>query len=441
LYCEAVDGLYLKANGELPCWCSPGEHQPILRLAPGCEHQASGFDLVRDVLHGEAFTRMRRELHENRLPFSYCRGCWFLRKSDASSFHRIDPSTFAVRSIRCFQVESSFLCNVDCPLCVRLPDRRSTKEAPYQLPFDLFKKAVDDLAAHGIAVEEIWFSGRGEPLMNPDLPKMALYGKQRLGARVTTHTNANFQFRPEFLNGGFDEISLSIDGVTQESYERYRRGGSLERAIRFSHDFAAARRAAGLTRPRLLWKMVLFEWNSSDEHLRRAVEWAGELGLDGICFMNTDTPGGVSYRNDHRIGEIKALVDSWVAPPVKVEIIGFKSAYGARPEVDLTLRVDRHDGAAGPRDVLLGRLFNHMLETRAVRARVELQDEYGSIPLVLADASFELEERSEMIASVDLPLRDKRPGTYAIVGRVSDRDSGLLLHESTLHVEVPAESA
>jgi hypothetical protein len=276
--------------------------------------------------------------------------------------------------------------------------------------------------------------------MNPDLPRMALYGKQRLGARVTTHTNANFPFRPEFLNGGFDEITLSIDGVTQESYERYRRGGSLERAILFSREFAAARRAAGLTSPKLLWKFVLFEWNSSDEQLRRAVDWAGELGLDGIWFMDTDTPGGVSYRDGRRIGEIKALVDSWVAPPVKVEIIGFKSFYGTCPEVDLTLQIVRPASATGPRELLFGRLYNFMLETRAVRARVELQDEYGGAPLVLADATVELEEQSEFIAAVELPLRGKRPGTYAIVGRVSDRDSGLLLYESTLHVEVPAES-
>ena len=82
-----------------------------------------------------------------------------------------------------------------------------------------------------------------------------------------------------------------------------------------------------------------------------------------------------------------------------------------------------------------------MLETRAVRARVVMQDEYGSAPFVLADVSFELAERSELIAHVELPLGGRRPGTCAIVGRVSDRDSGLLLYESTVLVEVPAGSA
>jgi pyruvate-formate lyase-activating enzyme len=428
----AVASLYLKANGEVPCWCSPGEHHPILRVGPD---DTPRLDFVRDVLNGPAFVRMRRELHAGRLPFDYCRGCSFLRNDGEAGFARIDPATFHARSIDTLQIESSFLCNVDCPLCVRLPLRKQTKSPPWQLDLALFRRLIDELHAHAIPVREIWFSGRGEPLMNPDFAAMVRYGKERLGSRVTAHTNGNFAFRDELASCGLDEIEIAFDGVDQESYARYRRGGRLERVARFAAGFAQARRRLGSAGPELVWKMVLFDWNSSDAALARAVAWAEELGLDRVLLMNTDTPGGISYRDGgERLRQIGPLAERLGAqhPKVRVEVHGYHSVYSALPEVEAALRLESSDGE---RTVVLGRLYNHLLEDKTVRVELRLQDESGGPDHRLVDVQVQLAERSELVESFAIPHAALPAGAYRVWVAVSDARTGALFSEAACDFE------
>ncbi len=425
--CMAIDCFYVKANGEVPCWCSPGEHHPIAQLATdGSEPR----DLVTDVLNGADFVQMRRDLHANKLPFDYCRGCSFLRNDGDAAWTRVDTDSFRTRSINTLQVESSFLCNVDCPLCVRLPVRRKVKDPPFQLDLGLYRKLVDDLVRNAIEVREIWFSGRGEPLMNPDFPAMVAYGREQLGSRVTCHTNGNFTFREELLTCGLASIEIAFDGVDQESYERYRRGGKLERVARFAADFADAKRNAGGQGPELVWKMVLFEWNSSDADLERAAAWAEELGLDRIEFMNTDTPGGMSHRDGgKRLAEVAPLIEELGArhPRLVVELQGYHSHYSTLPDVETALRTDE---VGSDRTVIMGRLFNHLLESKHVRVELRLQDDVGGPEHQLVDVPLELPERSELVESFAIPHDALKPGEYRVRVMVIDAASGELLSEA-----------
>ena len=438
--CMAVSSFYVKANREVPCWCSPGEHHPITTLPEPGSAAAASFDVVRDVLNGRAFRHMRQQLHAGELPFGYCRGCSFLRDDGEAGFARVNTTDWTLRSLDTLQVESSYLCNVDCPLCVRLPVRKQSKDPPWQLDLGLFKQVVDDLAAHDIAVREVWFSGRGEPLMNPDFAAMVRHAKQVLGARVTAHTNGNFGFRDELATCGLDEIEIAFDGVDQETYARYRRGGRLERVERFAADFAAARARHGLKTPELVWKMVLFEWNSSDDELSRAVDRAHELGLDRVLLMNTDTPGGISYRDGGaRLEQITPLAAELDArhPGLKVEVHGYHSHYTALPEVEAALRLESREPG---RTVVMGRLFNHLLEERPVRVELRLQDEGGGPDHRLVDVEVALPERSELVESFGVPLDGLAAGQYRVWVSVSDPGTGALLSEAACDFGVEAPS-
>ncbi len=425
--CMAIDSFYVKANGEIPCWCSPGEHHPITRL--DTEHPKSTA-VVQDVLNGSVFKRMRQELREGRLPFDYCKGCSFLRNDGEDAWSRVDESDGTVKSLNTLQVESSFLCNVDCPLCVRLPVRRQVKDPPHQLSMELFTHVIDDLVTSDISVREIWFSGRGEPLMNPDFASMVKYGKDRLGALVTAHTNGNFSFRDELVTCGLDEIEIAFDGVDQETYGKYRRGGKLERVAQFAKDYSEAKRRLKTATPELVWKMVLFEWNSSDQEISRAIAWADELGLDRVLLMNTDTPGGMSYRDaGRRLREIEPLVERLDAefPGIRVEIHGYHSTYSATPEVDCQLRVEQSDATS---TLIAGRLFNHLLETRSVDVQVRLQSERGDADVTLVTASYDLPERAEHVNTFPIDHVGRENGDYRLWVSVADPVSGELITEA-----------
>jgi wyosine [tRNA(Phe)-imidazoG37] synthetase (radical SAM superfamily) len=304
-YCPAVDGLYLRANGSIVCWNSPGEDVALARLEA---NRLDQIDVVKDVLNGAAFRRMRRELHAHRDPFHFCQACsWGCPQID-EQWSRVQLDTFELRSVRTFQVEPSFLCNLDCPVCIRFEDRRSG-EGPYVLPPEFLRKAVDDLARHDVEVGMVKFSGFGEPQMSPHLPELVAYAKRRLGSYTSVDTNANFEFREALLDCGLDQIMLAMDGASHESYVRYRRRGAFERALRFARSLCEAKRRTGRCATEIVWKTVLFEWNSSDEELREICRLANETGVDQILFVNTTTPGGISYGNRRdRFREIRRLI-------------------------------------------------------------------------------------------------------------------------------------
>ena len=59
--CMAVDSFYVKANGEVPCWCSPGEHHPILQIS---EEDLAGKDVIFGGQRGEPQIELRVALLE-----------------------------------------------------------------------------------------------------------------------------------------------------------------------------------------------------------------------------------------------------------------------------------------------------------------------------------------------------------------------------------------
>lgn len=310
IHCPAVDGFYLRASGQFVCWNSPGEFHALATLAG---EDLDGVDVVRDVLNGPEYRRMRRALHDHVEPFDFCESCSWGGEAPADAWDALDPGTFALRRIRTFQVEPSFLCNLDCPQCIPILERKRGAP-PYSLDPRVFRKTVDDLARHGVEVGAVQYGGFGEPLMTPHFPELVRYAKENLGAPSACDSNGNFDFDERLLDCGLDWLVLAFDGVSQESYATYRRRGRLERLLSFARDAVEARERAGGSPLRLAWKTVLFEWNSSDEDLREACRLAGELGMDQVRFVNTTTPGGISARyQGQRWSEIRALVGELAA--------------------------------------------------------------------------------------------------------------------------------
>src|SRR5207248_11755145 len=67
-----------------------------------------------------------------------------------------------------------------------------------------------------------------------------------------------------------DLLRVSIDGAFPENYERYRVGGNLNTVLQFLKTLRIARRQHGRSL-QVEWKYILFEWNDSDDEIRRAI--------------------------------------------------------------------------------------------------------------------------------------------------------------------------
>ena len=124
-------------------------------------------------------------------------------------------------------VEATNRCNLNCLMC----DRSITTETIQNIDFGLYRKIIDESAQNGNV--NLFLQFLGEPMLNPQLVPMIKYSKQQGIPFVSVTTNGTFlnknNLAEDLLSSGIDEINISIDGATRDTYEAIRVGASLER--------------------------------------------------------------------------------------------------------------------------------------------------------------------------------------------------------------------
>ena len=129
-------------------------------------------------------------------------------------------------------LEPADWCMLRCPQCpVGCADMpaRNMKEKHVMTP-ELYRRIIDEIAPY---THTVIFHFQGEPLLSPYLADMVSYAHER---RMFTMFSTNAQLLTTevaraLAEAGLDRIIISIDGLTQATYEHYRRGGSLQRAL------------------------------------------------------------------------------------------------------------------------------------------------------------------------------------------------------------------
>jgi len=118
-------------------------------------------------------------------------------------------------------------CNLKCVHCY---SASADIDYPDELTTDEGKKLIDDLAAFGAPV--ILFSG-GEPLLRPDLLKLAQYATDK-GMRAVISTNGTLitrEIAAKLKTIGLSYVGVSLDGL-EKTHDRFRgTKGAFERAM------------------------------------------------------------------------------------------------------------------------------------------------------------------------------------------------------------------
>ena len=174
------------------------------------------------------------------------------------------------------QVEPANVCNLSCPLCLTASENDSRPRAV--LSYDAFRAFIDDVGDYLLLII-LW--NWGEPFLNPDIFKMISYAKQR-GILLHSSTNGNIRFSEEkaaqLVDSGLDSLIVAVDGVTQETYARYRKGGNLETVLENIRTIVAVKKKKGAQTPRLTLRMVVTRHNEHEIARMRAL--AQELEVD-----------------------------------------------------------------------------------------------------------------------------------------------------------------
>ena len=138
-------------------------------------------------------------------------------------------------------VEPAAVCQLRCPACP--VGRRDTGIPGYRdldktMSNAVWQRVLDQIRDTAFIVQ---FYFQGEPLLNKDLPTM-IREAHEAGLYTIVSTNAQTmteEMAESLVTAGLDRIIVSMDGLTDESYNAYRVGGSLEKtkdALRYLHS-------------------------------------------------------------------------------------------------------------------------------------------------------------------------------------------------------------
>src|SRR5258708_5098899 len=148
------------------------------------------------------------------------------------------------------------------------------------LDFDLFRRVIDEAGPSLVRVD---FFNYGEAFLHKRAVEMCEYIKSAF-PHIYLYTSTNGLAFTEaqarrLAHSGIDEVTFSIDGATQASYEKYRQRGRFDVAIANLRAMADEKRRSGADVPYLNWRYILFGWNDSDEEMNLARQIAGEIGV------------------------------------------------------------------------------------------------------------------------------------------------------------------
>ncbi len=189
-----------------------------------------------------------------------------------------------------FAVEVCSECNLECSMCYQ----PTMKRPKGKMPFELWKKCADEIAAVSPRTE-CWFSFCGEPLLEPDLLlRMLAYGKSVGLLSLNVNTNGMLlerELAERLLDSGVDLVVFGIDGFSRETYERIRVGGKRDTLYANVGHFLALRRARR-TGPEVQVQFIEMDENTEEIEafkahwleqgatvkLRNKLSWGGKFG-------------------------------------------------------------------------------------------------------------------------------------------------------------------
>jgi len=169
-------------------------------------------------------------------------------------------------------------CNSKCATC---PLTFSPQESARQLSLDEFKLLVDQLPDLRRAV----LQGIGEPLLNRDLGAMICHLKSR-GVYVVFNTNAALLTRRrqvELIESGLDELRVSLDGNTPETYLKVRGIPAFERVVGNVAEMVRTRLALSAVSPKLSFWVTGLRENLAE--LPGVIDLAASIGVEEVYLQ------------------------------------------------------------------------------------------------------------------------------------------------------------
>lgn len=126
-----------------------------------------------------------------------------------------------------FSIETMLGCNLRCIECA-IGANLITRKYGYMSLKDFTRIARKILPYCRYAYMHLW----GEPMINPEIISMLKLASTFTRTNISTNANNLSQdLAKQLIFSGVSDIIVSIDGMTQETYQKYRRGGDVSKVL------------------------------------------------------------------------------------------------------------------------------------------------------------------------------------------------------------------
>jgi radical SAM protein with 4Fe4S-binding SPASM domain len=177
-------------------------------------------------------------------------------------------------------VEPTVHCNLHCPQCLTGMGRIVREQS--SLSLNSFKHIIEQIG------DRTWYLllfNQGEPFLNSNLIEFIEIAKQKR-IYVTTSTNGHFltdkNLVRKLVTSGLDSIIISLDGVDEDSYSKYRKGGDFHQVIEGIKILLEVKNELHANTPAVLIQCLVMKHNENQiEHIEKL---AGELKADRLLF-------------------------------------------------------------------------------------------------------------------------------------------------------------
>lgn len=174
-------------------------------------------------------------------------------------------------------IEPTTACNLGCPEC---PSGLKQFTRPTgKLDHKLHRRILDQVKD---TVFYINYYFQGEPFLHPEFLDLIREAKNRK-IYTATSTNAHFITREkaeDIIKSGLDRLIISIDGLTQETYENYRVHGQLSKVLEGTQHLLDAKKKMNSRTPHLIFQFLAVKPN--EHEIDDVFKLGKEMGIDEV---------------------------------------------------------------------------------------------------------------------------------------------------------------
>lgn len=176
-------------------------------------------------------------------------------------------------------IEPINICNLNCPECP--VGTRTEQVKAVNVEMATAQKVLDELSP---TLMHVILYFQGEPLINKNFTELVKYAHSK---KILTSTSTNAQlisddYARRLVESGLDRLIISMDGTTQETYEIYRVGGKLERAVKAIEHVVRWKKELKSASPLVEIQFIVLK--SNEHQLQEIRQLAKKLQADKLTF-------------------------------------------------------------------------------------------------------------------------------------------------------------